>query len=1084
MRTILLPFLQKEKKIGKNVIKHLLFDGSEYKASNVEVGEHYIILTNSNQETICIVQKSKNYPSNISKVLTSDKKPTIENIYDPSFLITWLQYPTLNETFEPEAVRNTWINVFSYKEENIEKGIFGLRKPQIAAIFNVLSHWRIGDGMGTVVMPTGTGKTETMLSLLIVQQCKKLLVIVPTDPLREQISKKFITLGYLQKSEFAIVAPTAVKPIVGILNENFRTLEELDLFLEQCNVIVTTMDLISSGTADMQGRLAQKISNLFIDEAHHIKAPTWLNFRKLCNKDKVLQFTATPFRNDGQNIDGKFIFNYPLRKAQEDGYFKKIKLIQVNEWDTEKADKVIAETAVMQLKKDLEKYDHILMARCNTHAKANSVFELYKQYAELNPVVIHTGLSQIVKAEAKRKILNKEAKIIVCVDMLGEGFDLPNLKIAAFHNIRKSLPITVQLAGRFTRTKYDEKLGDASIVVNLKDADVKKELEEFYALGADWNNLLPTISTSRINKEIEFSDFLNGFVDLEKSKIPFQTLKPALSTVVYKNNTTEWFPLNFKEGLNNVDELDYLFHDINRDKKVVVIITGKKNNIDWVYSKDIFDIIWSLYIIHWDTKNNLLFINGSDNAGVYKEMAKAIIGDDAELIDKINVFKAFHGIERVRLQNVGLKEYLGRNISFSMRTGFDIEKALELADKQGAEKAFVFGGGYENGDKISIGCSYKGRIWSRSTGDIQQLIEWCTALGNKLIRDDIDPNTILKETLIPNSVSVRPFIMPFAVDWNEAVFLEPETRITFIINSVEHEFYNTELQLLNPSENGELIFELITPNERIKLKQVLFNNGKYDDFRIETVEANFETYMVRIGRKQYNLESFLYNNPIMWWFVDGSSLNGNTYVELKHLIPNYNKKNIIRKDWSNVNLSKEAQGIDPKITDSIQYKIIQELKEGDYDLIYDDDYSGEIADIIAIKQFDEFINIQLYHLKFAKAGKVSQRVDDLYEVCGQAIKSVNWKFKETKEFFEHLLRREIKKRKGKSCSRIELGSKEKISYLKEIARKRYPVEFEIFIVQPGLSSSNPTVEQLSLLGVANSYMKGKANIPLTVIGSN
>ncbi|HUZ59245.1 MAG TPA: hypothetical protein VMU83_10720 [Hanamia sp.] len=61
----------------------------------------------------------------------------------------------------------------------------------------------------------------------------------------------------------------------------------------------------------------------------------------------------------------------------------------------------------------------------------------------------------------------------VCVDMLGEGFDLPNLKIAAFHNIRKSLPITIQLAGRFTRTKFDENLGVASIVVNLKDADVK-----------------------------------------------------------------------------------------------------------------------------------------------------------------------------------------------------------------------------------------------------------------------------------------------------------------------------------------------------------------------------------------------------------------------------------------------------------------------------------------------------------------------------------------------------------------------------------------------------------------------------------
>lgn len=30
------------------------------------------------------------------------------------------------------------------------------------------------------------------------------------------------------------------------------------------------------------------------------------------------------------------------------------------------------------------------------------------------------------------------------MNMLGEGFDLPQLKIAVFHDIRKSLPITLQ----------------------------------------------------------------------------------------------------------------------------------------------------------------------------------------------------------------------------------------------------------------------------------------------------------------------------------------------------------------------------------------------------------------------------------------------------------------------------------------------------------------------------------------------------------------------------------------------------------------------------------------------------------------
>lgn len=1083
MKKILLPELIKTEKFGKNIIKQKLFECAVFSTSSIEVGDTHILLKNDADEVICLAQKNKHYPKGLSKVLFADKKPTVENFADGSLKLDWQNYPGLQEEFNPKSAINSWTGAFSFKEEDLENEVYGLRKPQIAAIFSVLSHWRVGDDLGTVVMPTGTGKTETMLSLLIAQKCSRLLVVVPSDPLREQISNKFITLGHLQKKEFGIVSSTVLKPIVGVLGENFKSVDDLAAFTEKCNVIVTTMDLISAGSDELKAALGQSVTHIFIDEAHHIKAPTWLHFRSLCKKEKIIQFTATPFRNDGQNLDGKFIFNYSLKKAQEDGYFKKIELIQVNEWDNNKADEVIVESAITRLRSDLKKYDHILMARCNTQVKANAVFKLYEAYSEFNPVVIHTGLSKSEREEAKRKLLSKESKIIVCVDMLGEGFDLPNLKIAAFHDIRKSLPITIQLAGRFTRTKFDENLGNASIIVNLKDADVRRELEEFYALGADWNSLLPQVSTTRIKKEIDFSKFLNGFTDLEDSKIPFQSLKPSLSTVVYKNHTNEWFPSNFKEGISGVDDLDYLFPDINREQKILVIITGKKQGIDWGYSRDIYDILWNLYVIHWDTKNNLLFINSSDNAGMYPELARAVIGETAELIDKIDVFKAFYGIERVRLQNVGLKEFLGRNVTFSMRTGYDIEKALELADKQSAEKAFVFGSGYEKGEKTSLGCSYKGRIWSRKNGDIPELVEWCRSVGAKLVRDDIDPNTILKETLIPNSIALRPVVLPFAVDWHEDVYLVPEERIVFEINGVETEFYNTDLELVDASENGELIFSITTPDSSIKFKQTLFNNSRYDDFKIERFAGQNEKYLVKIGRRQFHLEDFLYQHPITWWFVDGSSLTGNAYVELRHLMPGLPKESIIKKDWTGVNLSNESQGIDPKKTDSIQFKIISELKEGDYDIVYDDDYSGEIADVITVKQFDEYINIQLYHLKFAKAGAVSKRIDDLYEVCGQAIKSVNWKFKESKEFFEHLLRREIKKRKGKSCSRIEQGSKDKISYFKEIARKGYPVEFEIFIVQPGLSAESPTEGQLNLLGVTDSYLKGKANINLTVIGS-
>ena len=63
---------------------------------------------------------------------------------------------------------------------------------------------------------------------------------------------------------------------------------------------------------------------------------------------------------------------------------------------------------------------------------------------------------------------------MVCVDMLGEGFDLPELKIAAFHDIRKTLAVTLQLAGRFTRKRPD--LGNATFIANTADVNVQDEL--------------------------------------------------------------------------------------------------------------------------------------------------------------------------------------------------------------------------------------------------------------------------------------------------------------------------------------------------------------------------------------------------------------------------------------------------------------------------------------------------------------------------------------------------------------------------------------------------------------------------------
>ncbi|WP_442975455.1 DEAD/DEAH box helicase, partial [Salmonella enterica] len=88
--------------------------------------------------------------------------------------------------------------------------------------------------------------------------------------------------------------------------------------------------------------MAQQCTHLFIDEAHHVEAGTWKDLKSKFSSCKVLQFTATPFREDGQLIDGRVIYVYPLRMAMAEGYFRPIRFSSVYEFDVARADQAIA----------------------------------------------------------------------------------------------------------------------------------------------------------------------------------------------------------------------------------------------------------------------------------------------------------------------------------------------------------------------------------------------------------------------------------------------------------------------------------------------------------------------------------------------------------------------------------------------------------------------------------------------------------------------------------------------------------------------------------------------------------------------
>src|SRR5205807_2136597 len=97
--------------------------------------------------------------------------------------------------------------------------------------------------------------------------------------------------------------------------------------------------------------------------------------------------------------------------------------------------------------------------------------ELYQQEAGgFNPVAIHSQTRAPERREFLQRLRTKQSRVVICVDMFGEGFDFPELKIAALHDRHKSLAITLQFIGRFTRSTSS--IGEASVVANIADESV------------------------------------------------------------------------------------------------------------------------------------------------------------------------------------------------------------------------------------------------------------------------------------------------------------------------------------------------------------------------------------------------------------------------------------------------------------------------------------------------------------------------------------------------------------------------------------------------------------------------------------
>ena len=967
----------------------------------------------------------------------------------------------------------SWQDRFKFLEQR-DGNSRGLRPPQAGALHAVMAHWSVSVRPATIVMPTGTGKTETMLSLLVSRQLPRLLVVVPNDALRSQIADKFMRLGVLAAS--GCITNGAHMPVVAMMKAIPRTVDQVDDIFLRANVIVCTMQIAAGAPVECQDRMAELASNIFVDEAHHIPARTWNAFKSRCSQRPILQFTATPFRNDQRSVGGKFIYVYPLRKAQQDGLFKPISFVPVHGLDERETDDIIIERVGEALARDLSRgLNHAAMARVDSIDRA---VDLHGRYAARlpahNPLLVHSKMKKTERDEALRKLRAGESRLIVCVDMLGEGFDFPELKIAGLHDKHKSEAITLQFVGRFTRARQD--LGDATVVANVAQGEVRETLRKLYADDADWDHVLSVVGTTRTLWEERRASILEGFTQ-EIEGFPLQTMMPRMSAVVYRMKRDSWTPYEagtaFKSGAVVEGPI------VNESERLAVFVTRHEDQLRWATLKDPRNIEFNLYLVHWDEDRGLLFINSSRMQELHTPVARAVGGEDIERITGEEVFRVLSGYRRLVLTNLGLSETQRRPVRYSMFIGSDIADQLDaLAGNRNRKKTNLFGQGYTEKGKVTIGCSSKGKIWSYEiSGSMGEWIDWCREAGGKLLDDTITTDGILRRLVKPRRQDTRPAKPAIGIAWPEGLLMKSEDRVEFEIEQQRVPIYDCDIELIDHATDGPFAFRIGSTERSAVIEMEI--DGQGARYR----QRQGQSAQIRVGKRTLPIVEYFKEDPPHIYFADGDMLVDSDLFILPRDDgrPPFDLNKIEVLGWKGVDITRESQGVEKRTGTIQRYMIDRMLAAGTHEVLVDDDGSGESADIVGLRLSGTTLLVELVHCKYSSADKAGVRVEDLYEVCGQAQKSIRWR-ERPDEFLRHLLKREAIRSRAGQPTRLEHGSASTIiGWLNRWQEFSY--RFSVTVAQPGLSKAQVKAEHLELLSATETFLMDTWGMPLKVFAS-
>jgi len=487
-------------------------------------------------------------------------------------------------------------------------------------------------------------------------------------------------------------------------------------------------------------------------------------------------------------LPGNHIYHYPLRQALDEGIFKRVDariLLPVVENDRAKLDEQIADE-VARVLGDSTHATSTLLVRASSRERAAFLAALYET-RNIPIRVLHSGLGRATQQSIIDDLRSGKQRGVAVVGMLIEGFDLPSLRMVAYHDKHKSLPTTAQLIGRLARV--DDQFPQQSVVVTVRDVDVFPELHgivrELYEEDADWAAVLPGIIDDEIAETIANREYIQTFTPAPPS-LSLESVHPICRSVIIEMPPSADVPTPFVDSALppelQIGRLlrgnTILYADLNRDTHTLIVVTTAMTRPRWHNDPGLDSLNSELHLVSYRQPSqaqlpSLLLLNTS-NGTVGRELLRILgVNEVMQPADPTRLQEAFDSLEWLSVSSVGVRNtYAGRGTaSYKMFTGSGVNRTLRETDTAFGSFGHAMVQILDDEGAFTAGVATgKGKYWETRYVPLRLYDTFVTGLAERYWF----PPTSLTGQLLPQVLRGRrlttwPTVAPLAVELDSAL---------------------------------------------------------------------------------------------------------------------------------------------------------------------------------------------------------------------------------------------------------------------------------------------------------------------------